>query len=643
MSTRSRKPDTEADIQVTSCLRETPPRSFTMVAGAGSGKTTSLIKGISSCINIYGKQLRNRRQKIACITYTEIAAKEIWADVDNNPLVHISTIHSFLWLLVKPFQSDIRSWVKLRINQMEDEIRNRQCKYSKRTKPDTRKKDALDLQKLHQDQIASSSIKSFRYGTGRDYARGVLGHDDILKLGVHLIKERQLFRILISKQFPFIFIDESQDTAPDVIKALKAIQEEPEATICLGFFGDPMQKIYPGGVGEIELGRNWLEIKKHENFRCSRKVLRLANAIRAGGDGLQQVIGTRQNLTGTLDGHVHLFIFSSNSNKNTCLNHARDWMAEQTNDNLWSPSDDDHDNVKLLVIVHKMAARRFGFGDLYSALNENAPSIFRDGFLDGSAWPISPCLKFLIPISIAHREGRQLEVMRLLRENSRLLQKGDLTTSNIADTLNVLGKIVATISEAVHGESNKSIGDLLRLAYHCGQIAFDHKLTPYLAQNTDSNLRTTLSEVDVERDDEETKEEASMNAFLACPASQLLSYQNYIYEHTPFRTQQGVKGTEFERVLVILDDKEGNHNQFSYEKYFGIIGPSNVDITNIKDKKDTTIDRTRRLFYVCCTRATKDLAIVLFTEDVFHAEEKIRQLNIFESDTIHVSSCEAPN
>ena len=166
---------------------------------------------------------------------------------------------------------------------------------------------------------------------------------------------------------------------------------------------------------------------------------------------------------------------------------------------------------------------------------------------------------------------------------------------------------------------------------------------PYLAQNTGSTLRATLSEVDVERDDEKAKEEASMNAFLACPANQLLSYQNYIYEHSPFRTQQGIKGTEFERVLVILDDKEGNHNQFSYEKYFGIIGPSNADITNIKDKKDTTIDRTRRLFYVCCTRATKDLAIVLFIEDIFHAQEKIRQLNIFESDTIHVSSCEAPS
>ena len=614
-----------------------------MVAGAGSGKTTSLIKGISSCINIHGEKLRKQRKRIACITYTEIAAKEIWMDVDNNPLVHISTIHSFLWLLVKPFQSDIRSWVNIRISQMEDEIRDRQCNYSKRIGPQTRIKDTLDLQKLHQDKIASSSIKNFRYGTGRDYARGVLGHDDILKLGVYLIKERQLFRILISKQFPFIFIDESQDTAPDVIEALKAIQEEPGATICLGFFGDPMQKIYPGGVGEIKLGKNWLEIKKRENFRCSRKVLHLANAIRGGGDGLQQCIGTRQDLANPLEGEVQLFIFPSNRNKDACLNHAREWMAERTSDSLWSPSGDDHDDVKLLVIVHQMAARRFGFGDLYSALNKNAPSTFRDGFLDGSAWPIFPCLKFLIPISIAHREGRQLEVMRLLRENSRLLEKGDLTNSNIAKTLNALGKIVATISEAIHGESNKSIGDLLRLAYHSGQIAFDHKLTPYLVQNTDSILRVTPSGVKVERDDENAKEEASMNAFLACPANQLLSYRNYISEHSPFRTQQGIKGSEFERVLVILDDKEGNHNQFSYEKYFGIIDPSSADRKSFESKKDTTIDRTRRLFYVCCTRAKKDLAIVLFTEDILHAEEKIRRLNIFENDAIRVCSNEAPN
>ena len=134
MSNRSAKPDTQADIEVRSCLSEMPPRSFIMTAGAGSGKTTSLIKGITSSIKIHGEKLKNQRKKIACITYTEIAAKEIWADVDNNPLVHISTIHSFLWTLVKPFQADIKAWVKERITEIETEIQKKQKNYGPRTK-----------------------------------------------------------------------------------------------------------------------------------------------------------------------------------------------------------------------------------------------------------------------------------------------------------------------------------------------------------------------------------------------------------------------------------------------------------------------------------------------------------------------------
>lgn len=44
MTSRIGSPDTQADIDVRACLDSSPPRSFVMVAGAGSGKTTSLIK-----------------------------------------------------------------------------------------------------------------------------------------------------------------------------------------------------------------------------------------------------------------------------------------------------------------------------------------------------------------------------------------------------------------------------------------------------------------------------------------------------------------------------------------------------------------------------------------------------------------------
>lgn len=100
MTSRAQQKDTAADRELYSCLNSSPPRSFLMVAGAGSGKTTSLIKGLTETLYKHGERLKLRRQKVACITYTEIAVGEIWADVGNNPLVHVKTIHSFLWLLV---------------------------------------------------------------------------------------------------------------------------------------------------------------------------------------------------------------------------------------------------------------------------------------------------------------------------------------------------------------------------------------------------------------------------------------------------------------------------------------------------------------------------------------------------------------
>ncbi len=134
-----------------------------------------------------------------------------------------------------------------------------------------------------------------------------------------------------------------------------------------------------------------------------------------------------------------------------------------------------------------------------------------------------------------------------------------------------------------------------------------------------------------------------MDAFLACPATQLLAYQTYISERSPFWTQQGIKGAEFDRVLVVLDDAESTHFQFSYEKYLGLKAPSETDQKHIDAGEETTMDRTRRLFYVCCTRALKDLAVVLFTDAPIHAETHIRQLNLFEDSSIHTQTVFEPD
>jgi hypothetical protein len=105
---------------------------------------------------------------------------------------------------------------------------------------------------------------------------------------------------------------------------------------------------------------------------------------------------------------------------------------------------------------------------------------------------------------------------------------------------------------------------------------------------------------------------------------------------SPFSTQQGIKEAEFERVLVVLDDDEGTHVQFSYDKYFGIGPLSGRDEANLREGKETALERRRRLFYVCCTRALKDLVVVLFTSDVAAANRQILQLGQFPAEAIHL-------
>jgi DNA helicase-2/ATP-dependent DNA helicase PcrA len=406
-----------------------------------------------------------------------------------------------------------------------------------------------------------------------------------------------------------------------------------------------MQRIYATGTGLVEAEPTWADIPKPENFRCSTKVLNLANAIRRDGDDLVQVPGQRlgpEGVVPTPEGSAHLFILPADDTRDVNLVRVRDWMAARTGDDQWRRGEDDQKRVKLLVIVHQMAARRLGFGDLYAALNSKAPSAFKDGFLDGSAWPISPCVKFLIPIAIAHTKGRQLEVMRLIREYSPLMDKDSLAGVDVAERLKELGELVASIAAGIAGNSGVTIGDLLKQVHAAGLLILDPRLISYLDPNAAAPAQPDpeagAGNDDDEEDDESDKELASMDAFLACPASQLLAYQTYISERSPFWTQQGIKGAEFERVLVVLDDAESTHFQFSYEKYLGIKAPSDNDQKHIEAGEETTKDRTRRLFYVSCTRALKDLAVVLFTADPEWAERHMRQLDLFEDEAIHTGS-----
>lgn len=640
MTSRALQKDTEADRALYGCLNSSPPRSFLMIAGAGSGKTTSLIKGLTEILDKHGEKLKLRRQKVACITYTVIAAGEIWADVGNNPLVHVSTIHSFLWSMIRSFQSDIQEWVANRIDEKLMKLRETAANFGPRVRQRTREKNQSDIARYEQQRVRISRVRSFTYGTGSDYVNGILGHDDIIKMVPQLIVERPLMRSLLVQQYPFLFVDESQDTTENVVMALKAVDEELGDRFCLGFFGDPMQRIYPTGIGAISAGPGWANITKPENFRCPATVLRVANAIRRDGDGLIQ---TRGRVTGPEDalvsvpGSAHLFILPLDR-RDQRIAQARAWAAGKNDDPTWY-ADESNEAVKLLVIVHRMAAKRLGFGNLYAALNDDAPEKFKNEFLDGTAWPVRPFNSFVLPLVSASKNGREFEAMQVLRSQSRLLARENLSGVDVAELLGKLRRFTESLQQMMEPGSGATNADVFRHIHESGVIALDPRVLSYLnlPAQVEAEEGDNAEAAEDEDDSEElTKEVSAMDAFLACPASQFWGYYKYINDDSPFSTQQGIKGAEFERVLVVLDDDEGTHVQFSYEKYFGIKPLSERDEVNKREGKETAVERTRRLFYVCCTRALKDLIVVFFTADVVAAQRQITALGLFPAEAIHL-------
>ena len=118
--------DDHVDVEIQEYLSSNPPKSFFMFAGAGSGKTRSLINTLEYLDKEKGHCLIERGKQIAVITYTNAACNEIGRRLQYKPIFMVSTIHSFLWEMIKNFQQDIKIWVERSVAAEIDELQNKQ-------------------------------------------------------------------------------------------------------------------------------------------------------------------------------------------------------------------------------------------------------------------------------------------------------------------------------------------------------------------------------------------------------------------------------------------------------------------------------------------------------------------------------------
>ena len=614
--------DDNVDDEIYACLNLDSPKSFFLFAGAGSGKTRSLVNVLQRFKTEYGKRFRLQRKKIAIITYTNAASDEITRRLEFDSIFSVSTIHSFAWESIKHYTSDIREWLRKNLSEEIAGLNADQSK-SRDLGNKTSIERAAKIKSKAKRLDSLDTILKFTYNpNGDNITRDSLTHTEVISIAAYFITNLSLMQDIVISRFPVILIDESQDTKRELIDAFFQLQQHKKELFSLGLFGDTMQRIYMDG--KENLGRNlpkeWVTPAKKMNHRSGKRIIRLINDIRKGIDGQEQ-----QPRTDKEDGFVRLFIVPRSVDKQIAEAKVCEQMKTITKDLLWNS--EENKDVKILILEHHMAARRMGFFDFFAPLYEQDK--LRTGLLDGTLPSLRLFIKIILPLTEAYTTGNQFEVTRIVKANAVILTKEQLTQSH--EQLENVKKAKEMLDNLLHlwnSGNDPLLKDVLMNVFNSRLFPIPESLLPVIAGAASMSDDTEMQE---ENSDEIT---AAWRQALEVPFSQLKRYSEYLSEKSKFGTHQGVKGLEYERVMVIIDDAEAKGFLFSYDKLFGAKGLTEGDRKNISEGKETGIDRTRRLFYVACSRAKSSLAIVAYTDNPTAIKQNAINNGWFEKDEI---------
>lgn len=604
--------DNLVDKTLEECILSKPRKSFFLFAGAGSGKTHSLVLLLKKIRESIGKDLLLQGKNVAVITYTNAATDEIISRLDYTPIFHVSTIHSFVWDIIKYYQVDIK---KLYCLYIEDDIKTLEKKLDD-TKNKTTKTFLTNVEKLEYQKKRlrkAETIDKFVYNpNGSNPEYNALKHAEVIKISAQMIIESKMLQRIIAQRFPILLIDESQDTKKELVDAFFEIQKNYSEIFTLGLLGDQKQRIYTDGKENIEsiIPKEWEKPIKRMNYRCARRIIRLANTIGQEID-LHAEQSPREDAN---DGSVKLFVIQQHEgiDKDAIEHKVMEKMSKFTQDEKWKGDDAD---VKILTLEHMMAARRLGFDSFYASLS--IVSKYQMNFLQGSVSEIEFFTKELLPIAESMKGDGRI-ALEILKKYSPLLSKQNTNKpyESYLTCREKAGKVVSMIIE------NNNIRDIVKAVSDSQLLSVPNVV--------DRASKLVVDDIK-ESDDEELI--AWVNV-MDLPIEMVKMYDNYVNQKTRFDTHQGVKGLEFDRVMVIIDDSESKGHMFSYDKLFGVKDLSKTDMNNINEGKETSVERTQRLLYVTCTRAKESLAVVMYTDNPEGVKTEAIKKGWFEDNEI---------
>lgn len=613
--------DAAADETIGQCLDLTAPRSFFLYAGAGSGKTRSLVSAIRTLCERQGRDLLLTGKKVAIITYTNAACDEIVQRLEFDPRVDVSTIHAFAWSMIRGYDADIRAWLDANLLAEIGELEEKQAK-GRAGKAATERARLIESKARRRDGLGE--IARFVYSpTGDNRTRDSLNHAEVIAMTAAFLDEKPGLRRLLIARYPILLIDESQDTTRRLMDALLDVQAAFPEEFCLGLFGDTMQRIYADGkVGLAEaIPENWARPVKVMNHRCPKRVVTLINKIRADDDGQEQK--WRSNAP---EGVVRLFVASEGvPNKAEVEAAAATRMVELTGDHGWQPG---KGKIKTLALEHMMSARRFGFEEFFGPLY--GCEAMRTGLLEGTGRGIGFFTREVLPLATALAAGDRFAVAAAVRQTSPLLDRQRLADAG-EKQLEELARAKAAcdgLQALLLAENPPSLSSVLRYVAETNLFEIPEVLQPFVPEGPEDAA--------AEPEDDANTEAGAWRRALNAPFPEIEKYDRYVRGVSQFDTHQGVKGREFPRVMVVISDEEARGFLFSYDKLIGTKAKSKTDFENEAAGNDTSIARTRRLFYVTCSRAEESLAIIYYSDNPDAARAALLERGWLGEDEIEI-------
>ena len=598
-------------------------------AGPGAGKTHFLVENIKNIVTTNSLITQSRARKVLCVTYTNAAVDEIKRRLDKfTDHVEVYTIHGFIIEhIIQLFQQDLKDIMKsdfgievgnkgkissqveglgilhgIDKNEIFDFIRqinplefsDDEFGYSKKAMGEVEVNNDAFISSITErtprymglkipskiDERHVVPIKKYIWSIVRK-----LTHNEILYFGYRILESNPTALYAIRVKFPFIFVDEFQDTNPLQTLLIKLIGQK---STVIGVVGDVAQSIYSFQGAQptdfknftIEGNRELKEYVINGNRRSTENVVNFCNFLRQSDSDVVQIsdrpYDTEEQKVWSETKKIHFLIGNSvtiysiikNILKNNGVVLTRTWAAAF--DYIQGV---DEQQAKLLKSI---------YNSYY-----NSPIQLRDEIAEHNNVTWVRAFRFIFNLWESYLNGSFIDVIYALK---------------LYATINVRNLTPKAIFQIKKLSSNV-FGEVDEQSYTCEIIK---KFNTEIEKPDFTNFRETFlgSNFTIPVFDDLDNERLTTAVTKLFWGTSYKLFTDVFSENSKYMTVHQAKGLEWDKVIVSVAP-----NSFDKIKIADLY--SNPQLMN-----ENSADEFTRMYYVACSRAKEDLYVHILDESL---------------------------